>query len=508
MSLRRRVLLGLGLIGLLLVVADLAVAGIIRNAQLDEVDRRVVGQAERAGTVSTSPRRDITRAEGTAVADRIPGGAQLFVELRGPDGQREDQVFPVAAAGAVTPQLDAAVVVARAAAPGTVPAAFTAAASDGADWRVAVITLPEGRGYLVRGQSLADLEATFARIVGVEVGATLVVLAGLALVGWWVVRLGVRPVNQMSDDALAIAAGDRDRRIEPAPAGTEVGKLATSLNTMIHELDQARVEQQEANAQLRRFVADASHELRTPLTSVLGYTEMLGRDDLSEAEREDLRRRLDAEAHHMSGLVEELLLLARLDEGRPLERVPVDLVALVANVVDDLRAAQPDRGVTTAWPDGPVLVEGDPTRLRQVVVNLVDNACTHTPAGTPIDVSVDAPTTPGGPELAVADRGPGLPAGSHHKVFERFYRADPARSGPGNGLGLAIVAAICRAHGARVEATDRDGGGAVFTVRFPTDDHTREVPAPDATGTSDDGADGPPGSGSTDQARPTTLAAT
>ncbi|MFN8041183.1 MAG: HAMP domain-containing sensor histidine kinase [Acidimicrobiales bacterium] len=507
MSLRRRVLLGLGLIGLLLVVADLAVAGIIRSTQLDEVDRRVVGQAERAGTAATFPRRDATRAEGTSVADRIPGGSQLFVELRGPDGQREDQVFPVAAVGAVTPQLDATVVVARAAAPGTVPAAFTAAASDGTDWRVAVIALPEGRGYLVRGQSLADLEATFARIVGVEVAATLVVLAGLALVGWWVVRLGVRPVNQMSDDALAIAAGDRDRRIEPAPAGTEVGKLATSLNTMIHELDQARVEQQEANAQLRRFVADASHELRTPLTSVLGYSEMLGRDDLDDADREDLRRRLDAEAHHMSVLVEELLLLARLDEGRPLERVPVDLVALVATVVDDLRAAQPDRDVSGRWPDEQVLVEGDPTRLRQVVVNLVDNACTHTPAGTPIDVSVAAPTTPGGPVLSVADRGPGLPAGTHHKVFERFYRADPARSGPGNGLGLAIVAAICRAHGAVVDAADRDGGGAVFTVRFPAD-RTREVPAADATGTSDDAAGGAPGSVSTDQARPTTLAAT
>jgi len=318
-------------------------------------------------------------------------------------------------------------------------------------------------------------------------------------------------VNQMSDDALAIAAGDRDRRIEPAPAGTEVGKLATSLNTMIHELDQARVEQQDANAQLRRFVADASHELRTPLTSVLGYTEMLGRDDLDETEREDLRRRLDAEAHHMSGLVEELLLLARLDEGRPLERVPVDLSSLAANVADDLRAAQPDRDVTTSWPDAPVLVEGDPTRLRQVLVNLVDNACTHTPAGTPIDVSVVATSTTGtgptGPTLVVADRGPGLPAGSHHKVFERFYRADPARSGPGNGLGLAIVAAICRAHGATVEAADRAGGGAVFTVRFPAD-RTREVPADEAAGTSDDGADGPPGSDSADQARPTTLAAT
>ncbi len=505
MSLRRRVLLGLGLIGLLLVVADLAVAGIIHSAQLDEVDRRVVGQAERAGTTATIPRRDITRAEGASVADRIPGGAQLFVELRGPDGQREDQVFPVAAAGAVTPQLEASVVVAQAAASGTVPVAFTAAAADGTDWRVAVITLPDQRGYLVRGQSLADLEATFARIVAVEVGATFVVLAGLALVGWWVVRLGVRPVNRMSDDALAIAAGDRDRRIEPAPAGTEVGKLATSLNTMIHELDQARVEQQDANDQLRRFVADASHELRTPLTSVLGYTEMLGRDDLDQSEREDLRRRLDAEAHHMSGLVEELLLLARLDEGRPLERVPVDLVALAVNVVDDLRAAQPDREVTSAWPDAPVLVEGDPSRLRQVVVNLVDNACTHTPAGTPIDVSIAPALVPAsaGPSLVVADRGPGLPAGTHHKVFERFFRADPARSGPGNGLGLAIVAAICRAHGAVVEATDREGGGAVFTVRFPAEDRTSEVPAGGATGTSADGPVGPP-----DQARPTTLAAT
>ncbi|MEZ5143805.1 MAG: HAMP domain-containing sensor histidine kinase [Acidimicrobiales bacterium] len=496
MSLGHRVITGLLLVAVLLVAADVAVAGTSRRALLDEVDRRVAGQAGETRGVPprapTAPTSDGTNVLGDqqGVAERIPGSRQIFFEVRNADGTAADRFFPGTSSGVTPPELDAATVVAVAAPAGTVATPFTVQSADGTDWRVVVVAFADQRGYLVRGQSLAELDATFSRIVTIEVIATLVVLAGLALVAWWVIRLGVRPVNEMSDAALAIAAGDTDLRIPPAQAGTEAGKLSASLNTMIGRLDQARVEQQEASDRLRRFVADASHELRTPLTSVIGYTELLDRADLDPQERADLHRRLDSEAHHMSMLVEELLLLARLDEGRPLERRPVDLTALVGDVVSDVRAVQPDRRVTTRWPEQPVAVDGDDARLRQVAANLLHNACTHTPPGTPIEVAVTP--EPGSVVLTVADHGPGLPAGTERKVFERFYRADPARSGPGNGLGLAIVDAICRAHGATVEAANRPDGGAVFTVRFPE-------PVGDATATP---------AGEVAQARPTTLAAT
>jgi two-component system OmpR family sensor kinase len=267
-----------------------------------------------------------------------------------------------------------------------------------------------------------------------------------------------------------------DERVPGENDRTEVGRLARTVNVMLSRIQQAFAQRDATEAalraseeRLRRFVADASHELRTPLAAVSAYAELFDRG--ASEHPDDLRRvmtGIQGEASRMGRLVEDLFLLARLDEGRPLERQPVDLTALAAEAVQTATAVGP------AWPvslaaERPVEVIGDEARLRQVVDNLLANVRAHTPAGTPVVVSVSAVPTPTGPDEAVievADRGPGVGEGAA-RIFERFYRADPSRSRGGTGLGLAIVAAIVAAHTGRVAATDRPGGGTVVTVRLP-----------------------------------------
>jgi two-component system OmpR family sensor kinase len=283
-----------------------------------------------------------------------------------------------------------------------------------------------------------------------------------------VVRLGLRPLEHIGATAGAIAGGDLSRRVEPAEPRTEIGRLGLSLNAMLGQIESAFAERQASEDRLRRFVADASHELRTPLTAIRGYAELFRR---GAAERpEDLvraMRRIEEESARMGGLVEDLLLLARLDQGRPLERSTVDLVPLAADTIADLHALEPDRPVTFEHPDT-LTVTGDQARLRQVVGNLVDNARQHTPPATPVHVRLaqhDARAV-----LEVADEGPGLPPGEAERVFERFYRADPARARAtgGTGLGLSIVAAIATAHGGTVQASEGPAGrGACFVVELP-----------------------------------------
>jgi two-component system OmpR family sensor kinase len=271
----------------------------------------------------------------------------------------------------------------------------------------------------------------------------------------------------MARTADEIAAGDLSRRVEHTPQPSEVGKLGEALNGMLGRLEEAFGERQRAEDQLRRFVADASHELRTPLTSIRGYAELfrVGANRRPEDLARSMRR-IEQEAARMGVLVDDLLLLARLDEGRPLRREPVDLRALAADAVADARAAEPRRPLELDV-NGPVLVSGDDARLRQVLGNLLANVRTHTPVDAPATVRVHREGDDA--RLEVRDAGPGLDPADAEQAFERFYRADVSRhrSSGGSGLGLAIVQAVSEAHGGRAGVDSVPGQGATFWVRLP-----------------------------------------
>ena len=352
-------------------------------------------------------------------------------------------------------------------------------------WRVAVQPL-RGGGSVVVAASLDGIDSTTRQLRLIDLVVSVVVLLALAGVGAVIVRASLRPLVEIEQTARAIAAGDLTRRVPDRDPRTEVGRLGRALNTMLAQIEAAfgaRAASEEAarrsEDRMRRFVADASHELRTPLTTIRGFAELYrqgGSRDPAELDR--LMRRIEDQAARMGLLVEDLLLLARLDQQRPLDRRPVDLLALAADAVHDARAVAPDRrielvlGAENGDPAGTALVVlGDDQRLRQVLANLVNNALTHTPAGSPVEVRVGASTLDGRPGAAVevVDHGPGLAPGQAERVFERFYRADPARSHAdgGTGLGLSIVAALVAVHGGTVGVDTVPGRGARFRVVLP-----------------------------------------
>jgi two-component system OmpR family sensor kinase len=337
------------------------------------------------------------------------------------------------------------------------------------DAQFRVLSEPIGQVTLVVAVPLSDVRSTLHRLVRVELGVTLLVLAGMAAMAWWLVRRELHPLEEMSTTAGAIAAGDLSQRVARADDVTEVGRLGTSLNTMLQQIEEAFAARQATEQQLRRFVADVSHELRTPLTSIRGYAELFRRGAASRPE--DLAttmRRIEDEAQRMGVLVEDLLLLARLDEGRPLGREPVDLAALAEDIAGDARVAQPDRAVTVLGADQPAVVPGDDHRLRQAVANLVFNALQHTPAGSPVEVRLVR--RPADVVVEVVDHGEGLTMEDAPHVFERFWRPDASRtrqSGGGAGLGLSIVASVAAAHGGSAEVGPTPGGGATFRLLLP-----------------------------------------
>jgi two-component system OmpR family sensor kinase len=329
-------------------------------------------------------------------------------------------------------------------------------------YRIRASTDPEHPGrVLVIAASLSDVAGTLHRLLFIELIATAAVLGALAALALWVVRLGLRPLHDIEVTADAITAGDLSRRVDHPDPQTEVGRVGSALNTMLDRLEGS-------DRRLRRFIADASHELRTPLAAVRAYAELFGRGAATRPE--DLERSMSGirrEAERMSLLVEDLLLLARLDEGRPLAREPVDLAEIVREAVDAARVVEPDRPIELSAEPARVTVTGDGARLRQVLDNLLANARSHTPPGSP--VSVDLRRADGHATLTVADHGPGLSDEEAARVFERFYRADGsrARSSGGVGLGLSIVAAVTDAHGGTAEARTTPGGGATFVVTLP-----------------------------------------
>jgi two-component system OmpR family sensor kinase len=337
---------------------------------------------------------------------------------------------------------------------------------DSGGYRFIATRTPKG-GTVIAAVPLTELDSTLDRLVRIELIVGLGVLALLAAAAFWLVRLGLAPLERMGRTAGAIAAGDLSQRVDPAGERTEVGRLGLALNRMLVQIERAFVERTASENRLRQFLSDASHELRTPLASIRGYAELYRIGAANDpADLDKAMARIEAEAARMGVLVEDLLTLARLDEERELQREAVDLAALARDAVEAARAAGPDRAISL-HADGPAVVEGDPDRLRQVIDNLVRNALTHTPGGTAVELRVGSGDKDA--ELEVRDHGPGLPPGDPAALFERFWRAEGGRvrGKAGAGLGLAIVAGIVEAHHGSVAAADAPGGGARFRVTLP-----------------------------------------
>jgi two-component system OmpR family sensor kinase len=335
------------------------------------------------------------------------------------------------------------------------------------------LAVPPG-DYLALGIPLTDVEPVVQQLVQLELLSGALVVLATAVLSLLIVRIGLLPLTHMAGTAAAIAQGDLSRRVEPASPKTEIGRLGLALNAMLTKIEAAFVERNESNQRLRRFVADASHELRTPLTSIRGYAEMLRRGaEKRPADSALARRRIEEEAVRMTALVDDLLLLARLDQGRPLASERVDLKAIVDDAQADALVLAPTRSIHLDAPSK-VFVTGDETRIRQVIGNLVRNALVHTPTGTAVEIDLD--TRNGAAVISVVDHGPGLPPGAQDHIFEPFFRADDGRSRDkgGSGLGLSIVAAVVAAHSGTVRSESTPGGGATFVIELPIEPSDRE----------------------------------
>nr|WP_193392966.1 HAMP domain-containing sensor histidine kinase [Gordonia phthalatica] len=343
----------------------------------------------------------------------------------------------------------------------------------GPQWRI--IKRDSDFGATVVAVPLSDVDATMSRLIWLQVGIGTVVVVVIGVLSSLLVRSSLRPLRRVEETAHAIAGGDLHQRVPEAPENTEVGSLGRSINRMLSQIQTsfaatARSEQQarESEAMMRRFIADASHELRTPLTSIKGFSELLA---MGAADQDDAVRRIGSEADRMGLLVEDLLMLARLDAQRRLDLGAVEMVTLVDDAVAAARAASPDADIVLDVPatTGDPVVSADPSRLMQVLRNLVGNAVAH--AGRDAHIRVSVASGPSEVTVSVADDGPGMTADDAAHVFERFYRGDDSRSregkGAGNGLGLSIVAALVAAHGGRVGVDTAPGQGARFWFVLP-----------------------------------------
>jgi two-component system OmpR family sensor kinase len=327
----------------------------------------------------------------------------------------------------------------------------------------------EGRSpnyVLLIAAPLNTVDSTLHRLFLIELFVTLAVLGALIALALWVVRISLRPLVAIEHTAAAIGAGDLSQRVERAESRTEIGRLGIALNAMLGQLERAFKAREASEAKLRRFVADASHELRTPLAAVRAYSELFRRGAATRPD--DLERAMSGisrESERMSVLVDDLLLLARLDEGRPLEQEPVDVAEVVGEAVETARMVEPKRPIDLDAE--PVVVLGDHDRLRQVVDNLLSNVRAHTPANAPVHVRVSRNGT--NAVLEVEDSGPGMNEDELEQVFERFHRGDPSRSrsSGGVGLGLSIVSAVAEAHGGSVSADSEPGKGSTFRITLP-----------------------------------------
>ena len=477
-SLRVRLLaLAIALVALGLVVSDTLVLGSVRDQLVQRVDTQLQRFGDTAVRRVEDPKRPLAPTGGVRrawlpsqyVVTQVDADGHYSALLTQPVQQGDPQPS--------LPTLDAGALAARMDHPFTVPADH-----GGGSWRVLIEPVPArpGTGVVVAA-SLDDTDAMLAKLNEGFLAIGGAVLLVLAVAGFFAVRAGLGPLRRIEQAAHQIAeqtaAGQPPTHRVPhadTDVRTEVGSLARSLNSMLEQIEAGFAARTRSEERMRAFVADASHELRTPLSGIRGFAELYRMGALAdEADVKRTMSRIESEAVRMSGLVEDLLTLARLDEQRPLQLAPMDLRTLAADALHDTTALDPTRpvrltGAAGATTPGAALVLGDEARLRQVVTNLVGNAVKHTPAGTPVRIGVG--TVDGEGVLEVADEGPGLTPEQAVRVFERFYRVDASRSrrdGGGAGLGLAIVSALTQAHGGRVELETAPGAGAVFRILLP-----------------------------------------
>ena len=524
----------LALVAIALTAISVAGISVLRGYLLAGYDGQlqlVQGQAEHTVAIyviSPGPNPGPLQFEGGAII-WIPDGTRRPVQIAEPVRPRfPDSRTAVVLPGPKVPS-SASWLAAHQGTPVTVPAQ-----SGGDRWRVLVFrqsfqNLTGGltSGTVIVGVNVTSVYNTIGELARIDLIVSGIVVIALAVVGVAIVRSSLRPLTDIELTAEAIAAGDLSRRVPDRDPRTEVGRLGRSLNTMLAQIESAFHARADSEAaarrseeRMRQFVADASHELRTPLTAIRGYAEYYrqlggmrngtapgpgpattasgagstapGPDagttaqereagppaasgQLTKPDLDRIMQRVEQESARMGLLVEDMLLLARLDQQRPIERRPVDLLTLTTDAVQDARMIAPRRKIgLTVGAGTAFLVLGDEARLRQVISNLMTNALTHTPDGTGIDVRILA----GGPDstlpvpsviLEVADTGPGLSTEQAERVFERFYRADQARRRKtgGTGLGLAIVAALVAAHGGTVGVDTTPGGGATFRITLP-----------------------------------------
>ncbi len=470
LSLRARLVLGVIVLSAIgLAVANVATYASLRSFLIDRTDASL--EQSHGGIEHELQRSGCNAEDGRPPPGVDPGD---FVQVRTAEGAVvcSWQLTPLGEAAPSPPALPETVEPS-----GTGPdeaSYFTVPARDGdGRYRVRASIEPHTGATLITATPLTDVDATLRRLLAIMLLVTAAVLAALAVLGLWVVRIGLRPLDEIGRTAAAIADGDLTRRVERAESRTEVGRLGLALNAMLAQIESLFDAQAASERRLRRFVADASHELRTPLAAVRAYAELFGRG--ADRRPDDLERAMTGisrESERMTLLVEDLLLLARLDEGRPLERAPVELDEVVAEAVDSAVAVDPDRPVDLEAE--PVVVLGDRERLRQVLDNLLSNVRAHTPAGSPVRVRVGSEN--GLAVIEVSDTGPGMTSDEAARVFERFYRSDTSRSRAtgGVGLGLSIVAAVTEAHGGSVSAHSTPGDGATFRITFPRDGGTSD----------------------------------
>jgi two-component system OmpR family sensor kinase len=511
MSLRSRLLIAIGVIALVaLAIADVVTYSSLQSFLYQRIDQQLDGQAAHLeGFLNSGHRLESSFCAGPpnpVPGSPFPGGrdgggggtdrgryfntfGEFALEVRAPSSGVVDRQACSAYVNGTgySPQIPTTISgLSSATSSSSTPPApvyFTAAStkSDGPSFRVFAGLLSDG-DVLIVAQTLGDTGSTLHHLLLVELVVTGAAVVAALLGGWWLVQIGLRPLRDMERTAESIAAGNLTERVPGENDATEVGRLARTLNVMLARIESAfsarlasenRLRQSEQR--LRRFVADASHELRTPIAAVSAYAELFGRG--ASEQKADLERVMGgirSETSRMEHLVNDLLLLARLDEGRPMEQRSVDLVALCAEAVHTASTVGPE------WPlsfeaTHPIEVMGDPTSLRQVVDNLLGNVRAHTPQGTAARITVDGDEDHA--VITVADDGPGMEPEQAEHVFERFYRSDPSRSRVhgGAGLGLSIVSAIVAAHGGAVSAEATVGGGTTFVVRLPIRPPDRDV---------------------------------
>jgi two-component system OmpR family sensor kinase len=484
-SLRARLLAGM----VALVAAGLAVAALVtyeeqRSFLLDRVDQQVESAlvplsfqlrlSDRRLAGIPRGRRPLPglfggRAPGLGPAAALPPGT--FGEVLGATGEVvRRRTFSYGEPAPAPPKLPEHPPLSR---DGQALRIFTVQSDTGSDLRYRAAAFALGGDTAIVAVPLREADQTLHRLVIVEALVGGGVILALVLLGWLVIRVGLRPLERIGRVASEIAGGDLSRRVTSTDQRTEVGRLGRALNDMLGQIEQAFSDRRQSEDRLRQFLADASHELRTPLASIRGYAELFrlgAADDPATLER--AMARIESEAIRMGVLVEDLLALVALDQAPPSRRVPVDLRELVEHAAQDTRVVAPDREVLVDTADAPAVL-GDPDQLRQLLSNLTGNAVIHTPARTPIELSVSrqgaGEGNGGWAQIRVRDHGPGLPPDAGDQLFERFWRTEGGRTRGrgGAGLGLAIVRAIATAHGGSARAENAPGGGAAFVVTLP-----------------------------------------